>query len=500
MKSAQSGGSERIVAESVWVCDQLGKNCLYTFPSQGQLNDFSTGRLDPVINASPYLKSRASGTMNEKDIRSTDKPERVGLKQIGNGFLYLRGSQNETQIISVDADLVVVDERDRFNPSSIPYIDKRLLHSDLKWRRYISTPTIPGKFIHKDFLDSDQMEWFITCDNCGKEQLLDFWKNIRLDKDKKAICVCSGCNKPIERTKDGRWIPQNPGSKIRGYHISGLYNPMLDLDEAWKQSKSSDIFSITQFYNQTLGLPYSSEGARLTDIILDACLRDYPYPGEYKGCFAGADVGNSIHVVVTKNEGEGDDVKTKYIWIGTVNNFEGPQDSLEWLMEKFDIETLVIDMMPETRKVQELCNKYPGRVFGCRYPTQRFAGGYLDWRDDTAEVHADRTMSLDYLVNDFEQQKILLPKQANNLEMFYNHLKTSVRILEESARTGTVVAKWIEDGADHFFHACNYERIARQRLNGGQGFLDYYKGLMDNTKQDLGSLKKLVEDTGTLLH
>jgi hypothetical protein len=520
MKSAQAGVSERAISEAVWVCDQLGKNVLYTFPAQGQLNDFVKGRLDPVITGSEYLSARSSRYVvgEKKGDTVARRPERTGLKQFGDGFLYLRGSQNEKQIITIDADMVILDERDRFIPATVPFIDKRLLHSDLKWRRHISTPTIPGWGIHKHFLASDQHQWHIKCDNCNEEQHLEWWRNtkeIKDDKGKKigVKIICGNCKEDLDRLKDGRWVPKNKGAEARGYHINGLYNPYLNLKDAWTQSKSPDVWGLTQFYNQTLGLPYEPEGARLTQQALDSCARAYDIPFRENGNIVkhgtgGADVGNTIHVVVGKKQKEGeseDDIKTRYLWIGEVNNFFGPQDSLEWVMRTFDLETLVVDIMPETRSVQELCKMFPGRVFGCRYPTRRFSGGYMEWKLDDNEVQVDRTVSLDYYVSEVDTQKIIIPISAESIEGFYDQMKASVRIIDKSSTTGVISAKWQEEGPDHYFHAANYERIARQRGGTSETFLSFYKGDDQEPSEEelhaksLADIKRLVDDSGVPL-
>lgn len=481
-----------------------------TFPAQGQLSDLVTGRINPAIANSTYLQSRSTGKVDDRS--STKKPERTGLKQVGDGFLYMRGSQSEKQIISVDADMIVVDERDRFNQSSIPYIDKRLLHSDLKWRRYISTPTLPGFGIHRDYLESDQHQWHIKCKSCGLEQHLNWDKNIKVRRNKskkatKVFIICSECKKPMDRMMDGRWIPQNPDSTIRGYHINGLYNPFLELLNAQELSEKTDVFNRSQFHNQTLGLPYEAKGAKITQEAITRCVQPFRYPSIVKGCTAGVDVGTSLNVIVGKEEEtriQKDDGSfamepvTKYVWIGEVNNFFGQTDSLEWLMLKFGITTMVIDIRPETRLVQEFVQKFPARAFGCEYPTKNFDDGYMEWKLDVGMVQVDRTISLDYYVDEFEQQKVILPQEAESIKGFYDHLKAPVRVVIHNETTGVTRARWQEQGADHYFHAGNYERIARQRGGTAQAFLDYYKEeqtLPD--KNDLASVKNFVSKYGT---
>ena len=236
-KSAQSGLSERLISEAVWLCDRKKKNVLYTFPTSAQLADFVQARLEPVFGYSEYL-ARITGSLThaqrkEREISDDPKIRKVGLKQIGEAFLYMRGSQNEQQIISVDADMIVLDERDRFIQEHVPYIDKRLLHSTLKWRREASTPTYPGIGINEAYINSDQRVWIITCDICKKEQELDFFQNVDFEKK---TATCRKCKKPIDRLKMGRWVAQKPENKeVHGYKINGMYNPRNNLEKIFNQ-------------------------------------------------------------------------------------------------------------------------------------------------------------------------------------------------------------------------------------------------------------------------
>lgn len=480
-KAAQMGLSERLISEAVWVCDRLSKNVLYTFPTSSQLNDFVQARLEPVFNFSEYL-SRITGVLSAQEKRDQNldqdrKIAKVGLKQIGKAFMYLRGSQNEQQIITVDADMVVLDERDRFKQEHVPYIDKRLLHSTLKWRREASTPTYPGKGINETYANSDQRVWMLICHVCDLEQELDFFQNIDFEKK---MAVCRSCKIPIDRFKKGRWVALSPqNTEVHGYKISGIYNPnrkIAELIDLFEKAKIRGFSAMQQFFNQVLGLPYEAEGQTINLSDLNDCIGTHEVAVKstsVRECFAGADVGEKIHVVISQKNGQ----KFQYDWIGTVKDFIGPLDSLEALMRSFQIKLLVVDAKPETRKVQELMKIFPGKVYAAYYPTRNFdVQNYYVYDDNTFEVHLDRTISIDYLVSDIQNRQIILPRGAEYIPEFYNQMMSSVRVKDENPKTGQIVARWVDrDQPDHYLHAANYNRIAVIRGATGQALLDSYK-------------------------
>jgi len=468
-KSAQMGLSERGISESIWVADQLDKVVLYTFPAQIQLQDFVQARVNPVISYSDYLKAKTENV--------DEKIHKLGLKKIGKGFIYFRGSTNEKQIITVDADMVVLDERDRFSQDSIPFIDKRMLGSELKWRREISTPTLPDMGIHKAYIDSDQRVWEIECKQCGLWQELDLFKNIDFDKN---LCICKKCKKEMNRYADGRWNALKPerSEETHGYKINGLYNPMVTTEQIVKKYKKANIngFSeLQQFFNQDIGVPYEIKGQSLQLSDIEKCRRDYISPYKVKlNTFAGCDVGNTKHhMIVVQKRGKS---LLRVVWAGTLNNFFGPQDSVESVMETYGVQRLVIDKKPQTTMVAKLIAKYGKRVYACNYPNSNFSvQNYFAWDDVKRELDVDRTISLDYLISDIQNERIELPGNINSVESFYDQLRSSVRITEKNKRTGIETARWVEKKADHYLHALNYARMAQIGIKGSQALLDYYR-------------------------
>lgn len=475
-KPAQCGISEHLISEAVWICDRLGKNVLFVFPTFTTLQDFVQARLNPVIEYSGYL-SKITGNLSssereELDLGVGDKVSKIGLKRIRDGFLYLRGSQNERQIITVDADAVFLDERDRFIQEHVPYIDKRLLHSDLKWRREASTPTAPGVGINEAYNESDQRVWMLTCKRCGLKQELSFFDNVDFEAK---ITVCKRCRTPIDRLGDGEWVPQNPSSDIHGYRVNGLCNPkytVAELVDTYYKAKVKGHSAMEQFYNQVLGLPYEVKGTAVLRSELKSCLGDYEMLSQGEFCYGGCDVGRELHVIISRKE-EG---KNRYIWIGTVKDFFGPVNSLEALIKSFKIKVFVVDAFPEKRKVKELIEAYPGKVYAAYYPSRKFSvQEYYKFDDFKNEVHIDRTIAMDYLVHDIQNNLIELPKNAQFVPDFFEQLVSPIRVTVTNPRTGMSEPFWEKRGADHYFHAAVYNRIATLKQVGGEALLETYR-------------------------
>ena len=173
-KSGQAGISERMITEAIWLADQYRENALYLFPTAGTISDLVQERVDDPINNNTYLQI-VSGRAKKLIGKQADK---VGMKRMSKGFVYFRGSNRPTQITSVPADMLLIDELDRMDPTNVPYFNKRLIHSQRKWIRWGSTPTTPNFGIDARFQDSDQHYCHVKCNSCGEWQILTFENNL----------------------------------------------------------------------------------------------------------------------------------------------------------------------------------------------------------------------------------------------------------------------------------------------------------------------------------
>jgi hypothetical protein len=175
-KASQMGASEYAVSAAMHACDQRRATVLYVFPTESDVSDFSSSRIGPALEASPYLAGIVGPGDRTAGRRGAD---RVTLKRIRDGFLLLRGARVTPsglapQLKSTAADKVVNDELDEMDPRAPIIAAKRLGHSLIAERLDISTPTYAGRGIHARWLESDQREWHIRCEGCGECSLSPF--------------------------------------------------------------------------------------------------------------------------------------------------------------------------------------------------------------------------------------------------------------------------------------------------------------------------------------
>ena len=271
-KSAQVGLTEKLVSEALWLVDQYNYNSIYFFPTTSTMADLVRERIDQPLRYSNYLASVASGAK----LVMGKHADNIGLKRMSLGFCYFRGSNALAAITSVPGDAIFVDEVDRMNGESVPYFEKRLEHSNLRWQRWASTPTVSGFGINRLFVNSDQMHWMVKCNHCGQYQELDFFVNVDIDRK---IILCRHCKKQIIPWQlDGEWVAKFPDKPKRGYQICSLYSPMVNVAKLVEASQKVSEYEIQQFYNQNLGIPYEPRGGKINDDDLERCKKDYVSP------------------------------------------------------------------------------------------------------------------------------------------------------------------------------------------------------------------------------
>lgn len=457
MKSAQSGATEKMITEAMWIPDQFKENSIYFFPTSGTISDLVQERIDEPINNNEYL-SRVSGRAKKIMGKQADK---IGLKRMSKGFVYFRGSNKPSQITSIAGDAIFVDELDRMLLESVPYMPKRLAHSKRKWQRWASTPTLPNFGIHKRFLVTDQHHWFVKCNHCDVEQEVDFFENVEFKMRNDNECewariLCKSCKDDIVPYKlKGRWIAQNPDSSKRGYFMSKMYSPYLNIKEMVESSQKASEFEIQQFYNQDLGVPYEPKGGKLGDDVIDSAVRDYKYNDVAGSNYMGIDVGTNLHFIIMNDE--------NIVKIGSCKSF----DDLDKEMNTYNVKKAVIDALPETRKAQEFANRFKGRVLLCYYTglkeVKKDEWFILD-KENKQKLNTDRTMSLDMFTGRIRRQQVGVPKHWRDIPEFKEHMQNLTRMLVEK-KDGSETAQYVKTGPDHLYHAGNYSNLARAVFN-----------------------------------
>ncbi len=486
-KSVQCGLSELFIVCSLWEAGDQGLTCFYILPKYELRNRFVNNRIDKLIRKVPYY--------SEKIREAGAGPSRTALKQFGKGTLVYVGSNVESEFLEIPVDSIYIDEVDRCNMSNLAMAPDRSTASPYKYQREISNPTIEGFGIDGRYQDSSKGLWQLKCPGCGQWFSPDFFTHVmrRVDKerwepldpnyttgsDTQLYHNCSnGKLTPVNRLVKGEWVHEFPSRKWQGFQISKLYSKFCTMGELVDKFQKAEGNAIkTQvFYNSDLGLPYSSDGTKLTDSILNSCVRSYQLPVSWpsiKGeVMIGVDVGSTLDYVVRERVLERGQIKRRLVEVGRLANFRELTARIRHY-KAGKLRSVVIDGYPEVHEVATLKEEFPF-VISCRFqkdlPEIR-----LD--RDKRVVSGDRTSILDSLKQAFTSMEVLNPRNAADLlnGHYYKMLKASTRVLsidENNPDRSRFI--WNEGGKpDHIFLAEAYCLLADALMPDG-GAIDFY--------------------------
>lgn len=484
-KAGQLGVSEYLVSYALHAADDRKATVLYVMPTDGHVSDFSSARIGPAIEASPYLAAIVveGGRSSTGAAGGKRGADRVTLKRVRNRFIYLRGAQvdpngNANQLKSIDADAVIFDEMDEMDPRAIPIAEKRLGHSAIGEVRKVSTPTYGGFGIHAEWLRSDQREWFVRCAHCGERQPLRL-ANLVLESDQlerpvrwhgqadgKPYLACARCQQRIDPLGAGEWVAHYPERAIAGFHVTKWSAPTLELNKILEALQSTDQTVRKECINQDLAEPYHPVGGQLTAEQLDAARREYaPVMVRDEATAMGVDVGRVLHVVIRAIDAPGRPLR----FAGIVESWE----RLKALHTFYHVRSAVIDALPETTKAREFqaqcaAQGAPLSVWLAYYTDLSKAVEPRTWQARELFVNMDRTRSLDEMYAALLSAASTLPINAREIPDYYDHLTAPVRVVRASAR-GLPTAVYLEGSKpDHFAHAENYCHAAFDAPHGPQ--------------------------------
>lgn len=125
--------SEIGVAEMIHFADvnsYAAVKCLYTFPTNKQMEQFVSTRLNPVLHDGYYasILDRNEDSLQKKKIR--------------NSFMIFRSSSKGSAVEGIDIDYLSMDEYDRVSPSAELSARESMSSSTYGIIRRWSTPTL----------------------------------------------------------------------------------------------------------------------------------------------------------------------------------------------------------------------------------------------------------------------------------------------------------------------------------------------------------------------
>lgn len=464
LKGAQVGLSTWGIGFSLWLVDQKGKNAIYYLPNNQFANRFGATRFNPYINRSEYLRNR---------LQSTDQ---AGLKEIDTHFLYILGLFNVSGAISIPSDCNLYDEVDVLNPENMEWAQDRISASELGWQRYFSVGMIPGEGIDERYQASDKRKWVVTCQACGKEQIIEdeFPENM-VKKGGQVYLVCVKCGRPID-VENGCWVAEEPSrsDEHRGYRVPQLIIPGLKLDIIWRrwQDAKDKPSKRAKFNCSVLAKPDAGNMQPIDQEVINRAtmaLQYYMQSRSDEPTVMGIDVGDYCHLAIAQPLQNGV-LKAIYFEEVLVDELVNRAVLLE---ERFNVIGTVIDAMPYKTESKRLVRALKRSAW-----IQYFKGTSLQEKEEGENEKAvpvitvDRDDSLDNTTDMFAENppKYLLPlprdeQEEETLQAVHRHLRKLVKE-KRVTNSGDVVINYKRNVENHYGMALNSARIAATMVHG----------------------------------
>ncbi len=468
-KSAQVGFTEWALNTAFYFLDIKKMDVLYVLPNmQPDCSRFSSGRFDKALELSSHLRNMFVDTQN------------VNHKRAGSTNMYINGSNSRSGLMSIPVSLLILDELDEMNLKNVELAEQRLSGQLERYNLKLSTPTAPECGINQYYEKTTQDHFYFPCPSCNRQIELKFPESIvitaksELDPEvENSYLICHECKNtlPHEGKHDfigkGKWASNFHGRTDKGYYINQMYAMHLHPSYIAKKYLASlkDHADEQIFFNSIIGRPHIVADAKITDLQISKCIKDYPSIDFNREGFVtmGVDVGSrALHVEVDgwDTGGKvGNDINSyarpQLLLEKTVPNFE----DLDRIMDDMKVNFAVVDCMPEYRKAIEFANRWYGQVKLCRYPVGVNGRNITTSSDEEMVVSVNRTSWLDMSLGRFKNGTIDLPRDVSS--EYKKQVIAQVRVPGKD-KNGNLTVKYVTPGnlADHFGHARNYAEIA----------------------------------------
>lgn len=435
---AQVGKSVTFCTKILFAVKYLGMNCIYTMPSDEDVREFVRSKMNKIIQS------------NQQEFEGMDT-DSIEIKQIGDRFVFFKGTNSKTAAISTTADVLVHDEVSRSDQNAIETYKSRTKASKYKGRWLFSNPGVERDELDLAWQNSDQKEWTITCPHCNIKQHLVFPESINFDKK---CYICQECKGEIDDNtrRNGEWVAQKPDSTISGYHISHLMCPWISASEIIDDSKGDPQY----FNNFVLGLPYSPGDLSVTkSTILDIWTPRDIDRGER---FLGVDVGNIKHYTIGTAQG-----------ITKIGKFSDWKD-LDDIISMYKPTSGVIDAMPDNTASRHYVEKYSFMKMSY-FMENNNNPQTIVWfgeGDKKGIVYSHRDRILDKMLTDMIEAAFLIGVKPDvTFREFIKHFETLRRVKVVNNK-GIERYVWESTtGVDHFVFSTLYYYLAL--LGKGEG-------------------------------
>lgn len=287
MKSSQVGVTEAVINLIGYTLDHAPCPAMVLLPTLESRDSWKVQKLNPLLQETEAVRAVLGG------VRARDAANRQDLIDFPGGVLFLAGGNSPNSYAQKSVRLLILDDLDRFpeeigeEGDVITLAEGRTKAFPRATRVYISTPTVRGGLIHRQYEKSDQRRYFVPCPHCGERQPLEWgghdaahgikWTLLPDGQVAGVRYVCRECGAEIlEHQKPamlagGVWMARHPERAMRGYHISALYAPIglgpswVDLVRGWLAAQQNTS-TLRAWINTNLGEPWEERGEEINPL------------------------------------------------------------------------------------------------------------------------------------------------------------------------------------------------------------------------------------------
>lgn len=435
LKAPQIGATTKDIIKSLYVAKKMGKDIIYTLPTQGDVQDMAGGKINRIVSQNPVLQS----WVKEHDT--------VEQKSVGDNLIHYRGSFTTKSAMMVSSDLNIHDELDASDQSVITQYETRLQAKKDGWRWYFSHPSATDYGVDKYWQQSDQKHWFITCPHCKKEQYLNWPDNIDIQNRK---YICSSCKGELSNTdrEKGRWVARynkewqkNNGinKPFSGYWISQLMCSWISAEKIVRdyEEKPADYF-----YNYVLGLPYAGGDSKLDQKSLFQNLTGTLTAAEnHERVVMGVDTGLKLDYVIGNT-------KLGLFYQGEAKGY----NELDAHMRRWHKMIVVMDAGGDLIGSREFFERWSGRVFLVYFTNGKNGNEIWNWGEGEkyGEGTIDRERAIQLVIDEFRTKRIPLQGNESDWYEYYQDWSNLSRIKIFDSKTNQMKGvKWVRNGRDH---------------------------------------------------
>lgn len=487
-KCSQVGITEFAIRRTLAVMDILPDiHVIYTLPTSNFAKMVTKTRINPIIEASDYLRGRVN-----MSIDSTD------TKQLGSSYLYIKGTIGQAAAISVPASLLVHDEVDFSDQTVLSSYQSRMTHSRYKMKFELSTPTVPKYGIDERFRNSRRHFNFCKCNHCSQWFLPEYFDHVQIPgftgdlreitktnlhslRYEEAILVCPNCGKQPDLGPQNReWVLENPQEAhvAAGYQISPFDAPSV-ITPAFLIESSTKYKRYADFINFNLGLCAEDKDNALTATELSELFIAGEVP-KFTSYIVGIDAGLLMHVAVggVTSEGHVHIVRLAQVPLSRWN------DEFGKLAKEFRFSNGVMDSQPYTDLVMKMQESHH-KIFAAIYVTSKSPEMFTvtekeeDRESSTLDLRLakiNRNKAFDALMADLRAKKITLSAAGcqDQKDTWLSHM-TDMRRIQKFDKDDELFFNWEKSskGDDHYHHATLYLYIASLMRGFGAAEIPY---------------------------